>query len=350
VKSGRPEATNHHRYGEVKTRLTIGASVEFASRWLAAQPPFVDAADIADAMPATPAPHAPCLCLRERLVSDCLRHFDGGKPMMSRTAWWPLRATALLLLVLGGCAPAPQALVQGGYSVDPSATVPFRQGFAVQHRFTLMAPNADIEALQQKHIAECVKLGCSILNTSINRPDGRPINAHLSVRIAPQAYDAFATVLAAAPAKVTFHSEVADELTAPTLDTEKRLATKTALRERLTKLLNDRNTQTAADLIAIEKELSQTQTEIEALTAQLDNLHQRTDTMSVDISYTGEVGRYGVDLTPLREAAHGIGETVVRSLAALIYCLAAMAPWLPVIALLWWLIRRGLRRWRTKSV
>ena len=217
------------------------------------------------------------------------------------------------------------------------------------HRFTLLAPNAEIETLQQRHMAECKKLGCSILNTSISRPEAGPINARASVRVKPDSYDAFAAALAVPPAKVTFHSEMADDLAVPMLDTEKRLAAKTMLRERLTALLNDQNTKTAADLIAIEKELSQAQGDIEAMTAQLDNLHRRTDTVSVEITYVGAVGRYGIDLMPLHEAANAIAQTIVRSLSALIYCLAALAPWLPIIAIVWWGIRRSLRRWRSRS-
>jgi hypothetical protein len=221
--------------------------------------------------------------------------------------------------------------------------------FTVSHRFTLLAPNAEIDALQQRHMSECRKLGCSILNTSVNRPESGAINAHASVRIKPESYDAFAAVLAAPPAKVTFHSEAADDLAVPLLDTEKRLAAKTSLRERLTALLNDQNTKTAADLIAIEKELSQVQGDIEAMTAQLDNLHRRTDAISVDITYVGAVGRYGVDLAPLREAANGVAQTFIRSLSALIYSLAALAAWLPILAIVWWVFRRDLRRWRSRN-
>jgi hypothetical protein len=220
---------------------------------------------------------------------------------------------------------------------------------AIAHRFTLVASNAEIEALQQRHMDECKKLGCTILNTSISRSETGPVSAHASVRVKPETYDAFAAVLAAPPAKITYHSQTSDDLAIPTIDAEKRLAAKTTLRERLTALLNDQNTKTAADLIAIEKELSQAQGDIEAMTAQLDNLRRRTDTINVDISYQGAVGSHGIDLTPLHEAASAIGQTVVRSLSALIYCLAAVVPWLPVIAIVWWGIRRSMRRWRSRS-
>ena len=87
------------------------------------------------------------------------------------------------------------------------------------------------------------------------------------------------------------------------------------------------------------------------MTAQLDNLRERTDTVGIDITYAGTTAGYGeVDLTPLHEAVISIGQTVVRSLSWLIYCLAAVGPWLPVIAIFWWVIRRSIRRRRSKGV
>jgi Domain of unknown function (DUF4349) len=167
------------------------------------------------------------------------------------------------------------------------------------------------------------------------------------VQIKPESYETFVAVLLALPARVTFHAQRSVDLTAPVVDTEKRLSAKTRLRERLSELLNDQNAKTATDLITIEKELFQVQGDIEAMTAQLDLLRNHTDMISVDISYVGTSGRYGdLDLTPVREAVAGIGQMLIQSAAWLITCVAGASPWIPVVALLWWLRRRTLRRRR----
>jgi hypothetical protein len=277
--------------------------------------------------------------------------------MARAIAGWPLRrAAAIMLLVLTGCSQTPfrgdadvaarsQQFKFGGGTVIGGNDGPRS---AVTHRFTLQVPNAEIEAVQEKHSAACVKFGCSIFNSTINRSDRGSVSASTWIRIKPDAYDAFAAALAAPPAQVWNHLQTADDLTAPVLDAEKRLAAKTALRERLTALLNDQSTKTAADLIAIEKELSQAQSEIENLTAQLENLHKQTDMVRVDITYVGKtVGYAGLDFEPLHEAVMDIGLTMVRSLAVLVYCLAAIGPWLPVIVIVWWIIRRSVRRRRS---
>lgn len=73
---------------------------------------------------------------------------------------------------------------------------------AITHRFTIRVPSAETEAIQQKHMAECAKLGCTILSTSIDRSNEGRISARASVRIKPDSYEAFAAVLAAPPAQI----------------------------------------------------------------------------------------------------------------------------------------------------
>jgi hypothetical protein len=260
-------------------------------------------------------------------------------------------ALALLLPTLASCGPSsPNNFIAdipnpGLAQQDRGATADRR--IAVTHRFSLRVPNAETEAIQQKHMAECTRLGCSILSTSVDRSNEGRINARATVRIKPESYDAFAALLASPPAQVTGHSQSGEDVTLPILDAEKRLEAKTVLRDRLTAMLRDQSAKTAADLVTIEKELAQVQGDIESIVAQRDSLRTRTDTMRIDISYAGAVGQYGsVDLTPIYQAARGINQTVVSSIAWLISSLAALVPWLPVIALFWWIARRVIRRWR----
>jgi hypothetical protein len=222
---------------------------------------------------------------------------------------------------------------------------------AITHRFTIRVPSAETEAIQQKHMAECAKLGCTILSTSIDRSNEGRISARASVRVKPDSYEAFAAVLAAPPAQINMRSQSAEDLAMPIVDAERRLAAKLALRERLTAMLRDQSVKTAGDLITIEKELAQVQTDIEAVTAQRDNLRTRTDMVRIEISYVGAAGQVGgTDLTPIYQAVNGISQTAINSVSWLISTLVAIVPWIPVIALIWWAARRGIRRWRSRRL
>jgi hypothetical protein len=199
-------------------------------------------------------------------------------------------------------------------------------------------------------MAECKKLGCEILNTSIERSNEGRISARASIRIKPESFDAFEAILAAPPAEITSRSRLVEDLNIPIHDLERRLEMKAVLRDRLTAMLRDQTPKTAADLITIEKELAQIQSDIESITAQRDGLRIRTDTVRIEINYVGAASLIGgADLTPVYQAVATISQTAVNSLSFLISSLAAIAPWLPVIALIWWLGRRGMRRWKSRK-
>lgn len=190
-----------------------------------------------------------------------MSHLLGGGNLGQRagaekmTAIDRLFLMALLLMpLLGGCAPPvnnfaaqPGSVAGANGPADPS------QRLAITYRFTLRVPNAEAEALQQKHLAECRKLGCEVLNTSIDRANEGRISGRASVRIRPESFDAFAAALAAPPAEITARSRSAEDLNAPIRDIERRLEMKTVLRDRLTAMLRDQTAKTAADLITIEK-------------------------------------------------------------------------------------------------
>jgi len=257
------------------------------------------------------------------------------------------------ILVLAACAPQPTNFSPGdgtrasmGQADQPAAG----QRLAITHSFTLRLPSTEVEAIQQKHLAACGKLGCTVLSTRLDRSNERLISARSSVRIAPSAYAEFTAIITAPPARVVTHSESAEDKTVPMLDIEKRLDVKSALRDRLTAMLRDPAAKSVGDLVAIEKELAQVQADIEAATAQRDYLRTITDTVRIDINYNGQAALVaGIDLSPIAEAARGSGRTMVASVAALISFLAAALPWLPLIAFLAWAVRRGLRRWRART-
>ncbi|MCA6123361.1 DUF4349 domain-containing protein [Bradyrhizobium sp. WSM 1704] len=274
---------------------------------------------------------------------------------MMRVTGRPLGAMVLLLPLLAACAPAPNNSAQSDLPVAgaalPGSAQAARQSLAITHRYTLRVPSAETEAVQQKHLAECVRLGCSVLSTSIDRANEGRIGARTSVRIKPESFDAFAAALAAPPAQIIIHAQSAEDMTAPIVDAERRLEAKTVLRDRLTAMLRDQTVKTAADLITIERELAQAQSEIEAITAQRDSLRTRTDTIRIDISYVGAARQIGgADLSPIYQASNAINQTAVNSVSWLIWFIAAAVPWLPVIAVVWWGTRRLMRRWRVRKL
>ncbi len=221
-----------------------------------------------------------------------------------------------------------------------------REHIAVSYSFALEVPADQIEAIQKKHLAECGKLGCKVVSTSIFRWQETSI-ANSSIRLSPKSFQSFAGIVSAAPATVSSRTEKAEDQTLPVLEVEKRLEPKIALRDRLKGMLTDPGTTNAADLAAVEKELAQVQGDIETTIAQQKHLRTLTETVLVDISYQGKEAEVaGLNFAPVTLAITNAGQTVIRSAASLVSFLATMLPWIPLIAFVGWTVRQGLRRWR----
>jgi len=123
---------------------------------------------------------------------------------------------------------------------------------------------------------------------------------------------------------------------------------KAALRDRLMGMLKDARATTTTDLLAVEKELTQVQADIEAATAQRDYLRTITETVRVDIGYTAVVAQQGaVDLYvgQFRQTLLQSAGALVGLLAGGVTLLAGALPWIPLVIVLAWGTRRALGRW-----
>ncbi len=267
-----------------------------------------------------------------------------------------MAALALAALALAGCegkqdssVATPDPAVAGedilAMKTDAGATGGPRRAeerhMEVVYGISLLVPANGVEAMQQKHLAECRRLGCEVLSTSFDRSIRNSVFARVSVRIAPDAFPAFEQTISAPPSEVASRSETATDRTLPLLDAEKRLEVKTVLRERLTAMLREPGQKSAADIAAIERQIAEVQGEIESGTAQRDYLRKITQTVRVDIAYRSVSARVsGVDFSPVADALTRAGRTFAGSLADLIAAAIWLLPWIPVAALVYWLVRR----------
>jgi hypothetical protein len=215
---------------------------------------------------------------------------------------------------------------------------------AVSESFVVELPGGAVEASQQKALADCLAAGCTVLNTRLDHLRDGSVQGSISVRIAPDRYQAFAGVITAPPARLVSHAETAEDKTIPLLDIEKRLQAQIALRDRLAVMLTQAGTG-VADLVAVEKQLADVLGAIESETAQRDYLRTITDTVKVDVSYNGLIQQTGpINVSPIRAALDSFVPTLIDSLGDLIGWIAYALPWLPLAAVAGWVLRRVLRR------
>jgi hypothetical protein len=267
-------------------------------------------------------------------------------------------ASLFALLVLSGCNQDAQRVSSPR---GPSFTTPVvkavstgeaTQGearhVAINDRFMVTVPGEAIQEVYRKHLAECRRLGCEVLSTSLDQSVRGRVQASSSVRISPQAYPEFEAVLSAPPSEITTRTETAEDKTLPLLDVEKRLEAKTALRERLTAMLRQPGQASIADLAAVERQIADVQSDIEAATAQRDYLRTITETVRVDIDYFSAAAKTNrIDFSPIAEAFDNGLDTIIRSTAGVIFFVLGILPWSPVLFLAGLLIRRLFRSRKT---
>jgi hypothetical protein len=278
-----------------------------------------------------------------------------------KSAWWldgagwtiryPIQfavcAFAAAAILLGGCkrevSPAPFLATSRSMAMPPAPGTTDRR-IAFSHSFVVELPSNLVEATQQKNLQDCLAAGCTVLATHIDRMRNNVIQGSISIRIAPERYAAFANAITASPAILISHTETAEDKTIPLLDIEKRLDAQTALRDRLSRMMQQAGS-SVADLVAVEKQFADVQGAIESETAQRDYLRTITDTVKVDVAYNGLIQQAGrFDVSPIRLALDTFGSTLIQSFGDMITTIASALPWLPLAALAGWLLQWLVRR------
>jgi hypothetical protein len=244
--------------------------------------------------------------------------------------------SALFLLTLAACTSKYEAPSAGGEAVAELAAVPkastlsAARFIALSHKVTLQADAAQLPTHFAAIQAECLKLGCEILTTS-QEMEGRNLSpsAKLSARIPPGAFDAFFKH-AQARAKLVKHEASADDKTAEVIDVEARIKNLEALKARILELLANR-TATLKDTLEAEKQLAETQTQLDSIQGRRRVLAKETGMVKVDILLVTKTLRgEGSWAAPIAEAASGAGSVLASSLGALLTFIVAALPWVIV--------------------
>jgi hypothetical protein len=245
-----------------------------------------------------------------------------------------------------------------GESASPGAPVsapPTAPMIAYVYTDEIWAPAAQVKPLMQLHQKACVDAGpvaCQVV--SIQQSQGDQARAVLEVRATPawiarlhQRLDGDAK---AAGGRLTESEVSSEDLTRSIVDGEAYLRAQTTLRDRLQKLLAERPGK-LAELLEVERELARVQGQVDAAQSNLAVMRTRVTTSSLTLSYQSlqPTSRPSGAWGPLVEALREIQSTLAVSLGVLVQIAAFALPWIVVIGLALWLLRKRLPRLRRKA-
>ena len=227
---------------------------------------------------------------------------------------------------------------------------PLQRYLAVRQDLNVEVPPEQLADAWGKVRDLCGTLQCELLSSSLLRETPQqPGNAMLEMRVAPADVDKLLNGLAGV-AKVVSQNTTSEDKTAEVIDVEARIKNRIEFRDSLRLMLRDTVTKrTMADLLAIQRTLSDTQAELDAIATQRKVLAQQTSKQHIQIQFTPSrtLVQSGRSYNPMMRALREAGSVLAESVGVLITFLAAVLPWLLLVGLpLAWLVRVLWRRRR----
>ncbi|GGF09349.1 hypothetical protein GCM10011611_13560 [Aliidongia dinghuensis] len=282
----------------------------------------------------------------------------------------PTAALMAGLLVLAGCDQSPTSSNSGsgsagGRMMAPAAAtmkvadVPNGPKLAYHHWLEYEMPAASVAPRYARARDKCLAdtANCVLVNASIDAGDprnGRPPHAGLTMRVPHDAVAAVEQGIAApvpgeAPGAIELRSRntSADDLTTAIQDVDRRLAQLTDYRDRLTALAKRADAK-VEDLIKVEQELSNTQSQIETITAQQKHLNEQVATELLTINLAAEPTPETMT-GPIGQVWRNAGTVLGQNTAAALHFAIGAVPWLVIAAVAFTLLavlRQVFRRRR----
>jgi flagellar biosynthesis chaperone FliJ len=242
------------------------------------------------------------------------------------------------LLVLFGCTQqeAPSTLVPAP-APKPADAASANRYLAYEHTVAIDTKDDSVVSLfdaAQAVCREAVAESCAILEAQVSR--GETTYASLRFRAKPEGIRKLLALLSAR-GEVSSQSTTAEDLAGPIEDTAKKLAMLTDYRAKLEELLARSKNEVDA-LIKLNRELAETQSQIETLSGTQARLVQRVETEILNVTISSYESQSF--WSPIGESTSEFGSDLSHGIATVITALAYLIPWGLVVWLIVWLVRK----------
>jgi len=211
---------------------------------------------------------------------------------------------------------------------------------ALRHHLNVEVAAEKMQSNFDAALKHCEALNCQLLSANYNKETPySPPSASLGLRLPPRNVEIFLSGLQK-NAEIMQHQREAEDKTNQVIDTDARIKNLTELRDRLRTMLGDKSAK-FKDLIDVERELANTQAELDSLLSIRKNLSMETDYVAVNVDFTAKQGitEQGF-FAPVARAVKEAGHVMMESLASVITFVMTAIPWLLIGIPLLLLIRK----------
>jgi len=251
-----------------------------------------------------------------------------------------------LTLIATGCekvsksAPASRAMM----FLTPAFAASPQRYIAERDKLEIITPESDLQKSWESTGAFCSTIQCEVVSSSITTRtvDSVP-SGGISLRVVPEDLKKLLAYVEKL-GQIAQHTTEREDKTTTVVDTEAKIKNLTSFRDNLRAMLA-KPSATVEDLVEIQKQLTDTQSELDSETAQRKILANETEKIAVEISFRVErprenAGGFAQVWSALRES----GSILADSTASLITTIVAIIPWLILIVPAVWLLVKAWRK------
>ena len=219
---------------------------------------------------------------------------------------------------------------------------------ALRHHLQIETPAEKMQATFDAAMAHCEALNCQMLSANFNKATPySPSSASLYVRVSPRNVEIFLSGLAK-NGEIMQHGRDSEDKTSQVVDTDARIKNLTELRDRLRAMLADKAAK-FKDIIDVERELANTQSQLDSMMSMRKVLSQETDLVAVNIDFVATQGitEQGF-FAPVARALKDAGRVMMESFGSVITFFMSAIPWLLIGIPFIWLVRKVWIKIKTK--
>jgi Domain of unknown function (DUF4349) len=217
---------------------------------------------------------------------------------------------------------------------------------AESQKVDLVVSEQELEKSWEALVAYCGTIRCEVVSSSITAKaaDVTP-SGTISLRVAPEGVNAlFAEVQNLG--KITQHTTQREDKTTAVIDSDAKIKNLISFRDSLRNMLA-KPSATVNDLVAIQQQLMETQSQLDSETAQGKSLANDTEKIFIDFSLRASGSNEGISSwRRIGNAFRESGAILADSTAAVITTVVAIVPWLILILPCMWLAPKIWRRFR----
>jgi len=256
-----------------------------------------------------------------------------------------LTILALVLASLVGCSAEQSSGFSGDADIGFARTAEQRTSEFLAYEHTLVVDTSEQTLAEsfQAVTGACAadrENECTVLHSEINHGDYN--RATIKMRVKPEGVGALAA-LAAGSGEVVRRSTHVEDLAKTIADLDKRIEILTTTRDRLLEL-EARGNDGVEALIKITTEITRVQADLEQVMGQSAYQRQRVDMDILNVQFIVEAGRsfWG----PIGDAFSSFGQNLSDGLADTIYAIPYLLPWLVLIIVVGYFLRKLWKRGR----